>query len=69
MGGVQKRPFVEHLLMFHRAGSSDMLRDGANLPRLFHLRWFGFLRPVATVGKKPWGDCWETGVGAGAAGP
>ena len=55
--------------MFHRAGFSDMLRDGAGLPRLFHLRWFGFLRPVATVGKKPWGDCWETGVGAGAVGP
>ena len=61
--GVQKRPFVEQLLAFHRAGSSDILRDGAGLPRLFHLRWCGFLRPVASVGRKPLADGWGTGVG------
>ena len=36
-------------------GRFDMVRDGVKLPRLFHLRWCGFLRPVASVGRKPWG--------------
>ena len=40
-----------------------MLRDGANLPRLFHLRWCGFVRAMASVGRKPSADGWETGAG------
>ena len=59
-GGVQERPLVEHLLTFHRAGSSDKLRDGAGVPRLFHLRWCGFVRAVATVVSMLWTDGWET---------
>ena len=63
MGGVQKRQFSEHLLTFHRAGSSDILRDGANLAPSLSFALVRFAQAGGQRGHEALGDGWETGSG------
>ena len=55
-GGVvrvyQKRPFSEHLLTFHRAGSFDILRDEAS-----------FAPSLSSALVRLWSAGWPFGVG------